>query len=84
MKRAFPVADGALDLIQSVNEKPLAMLNTKIAGMGYYVPEQVVTNFDLEKVMDTTGAYRYCRTALWQERGRNLFHHGRKSCRDRY
>ncbi len=64
MKRAFPVAGSALDLIQSVNEKPLAMLNTKIAGMGYYVPEQVVTNFDLEKVMDTTDAWIQERTGI--------------------
>jgi len=30
------------------------MPNTKIAGMGFYVPEKVVTNFDLEKHMDTS------------------------------
>ena len=29
------------------------MLNAKIGGIGYYVPERVVTNHDLEKVMDT-------------------------------
>jgi 3-oxoacyl-[acyl-carrier-protein] synthase-3 len=30
------------------------MPNTKIAGMGFYVPENEVTNFDLEKLMDTS------------------------------
>gem|GEM_PF-5942878 len=29
------------------------MLQSKIAGMGKYVPEKVVTNDDLSKVMDT-------------------------------
>jgi 3-oxoacyl-[acyl-carrier-protein] synthase-3 len=30
------------------------MISTKIAGMGFYVPEKVVTNFDLMKLMDTS------------------------------
>ncbi len=30
------------------------MLNAKIGGIGYYVPEKVVTTHDLEKVMDTS------------------------------
>ena len=40
------------------------MLNSRIAGMGYYVPERVVTNFDLEKVMDTTDAWIQERTGI--------------------
>ncbi len=40
------------------------MLNTKIAGMGFYVPEKVVTNFDLEKVMDTSDAWIQERTGI--------------------
>jgi 3-oxoacyl-[acyl-carrier-protein] synthase-3 len=32
--------------------------------MGYYVPERVVTNFDLEKVMDTTDAWIQERTGI--------------------
>ena len=28
--------------------------NVGIAGMGFYVPEKVVTNKELEKYMDTT------------------------------
>ena len=30
------------------------MYRAKITGIGHYVPEKVVTNFDLEKVMDTS------------------------------
>ena len=30
------------------------MRKSKIAGIGYYVPDNVVTNKDLEKLMDTT------------------------------
>ncbi len=29
------------------------MYNSKISGLGYYVPENVVTNDDLSKLMDT-------------------------------
>lgn len=44
------------------------MPSTKIAGMGYYVPEKVVTNFDLEKVMDTTDAWIQERTGIVERR----------------
>lgn len=30
------------------------MFKARIAGVGHYVPERVVTNFDLEKMMDTS------------------------------
>ncbi|HFE64241.1 MAG TPA: 3-oxoacyl-ACP synthase, partial [Caldithrix sp.] len=30
------------------------MKRARIAGVGHYVPERVVTNFDLEKLMDTS------------------------------
>ena len=30
------------------------MFKAKIAGVGHYVPERVITNFDLEKMMDTS------------------------------
>lgn len=33
------------------------MNRTKIAGVGKYIPEWTVTNFDLEKVMDTSDAW---------------------------
>jgi 3-oxoacyl-[acyl-carrier-protein] synthase-3 len=33
------------------------MPNTKIAGMGFYVPETEISNFDLEKLMDTSDAW---------------------------
>lgn len=29
-------------------------MKTRISGHGFYVPEQLITNFDLEKVMDTS------------------------------
>ena len=49
------------------------MYSTKIAGLGYYVPERVVTNHDLEKVMDTTDAWIQERTGI-QER-----HYGKRT-----
>ena len=30
------------------------MFNSKISGLGYYVPDNIVTNNDLLKIMDTT------------------------------
>lgn len=44
------------------------MLNTKIAGLGYYVPERIVTNADLEGVMDTTDAWIQERTGIQERR----------------
>ncbi|MEY4134160.1 MAG: hypothetical protein RL386_510, partial [Bacteroidota bacterium] len=44
------------------------MPSTRIAGIGYYVPEKVVTNADLEKVMDTTDAWIQERTGIQQRR----------------
>lgn len=40
------------------------MLQTKIAGLGYYVPEHVVTNDDLTKVMDTSDEWIRERTGI--------------------
>ncbi len=44
------------------------MLRTKIAGIGYYVPEKVVTNHDLTKVMDTTDEWIQERTGIVERR----------------
>ena len=29
------------------------MYNSKISGLGFYLPDNIVTNNDLEKIMDT-------------------------------
>ena len=34
-----------------------SMYNSRIAGMGAYVPENIVTNDDLSKIMDTNDAW---------------------------
>ncbi|MCB0610786.1 MAG: ketoacyl-ACP synthase III [Lewinellaceae bacterium] len=44
------------------------MPNTKIAGIGYYVPEKVVTNDDLTKIMDTTDEWIQERTGIRERR----------------
>jgi len=44
------------------------MLRTKIAGIGMYVPPNVVTNDDLAKVMDTTDAWIQERTGIKERR----------------
>jgi 3-oxoacyl-[acyl-carrier-protein] synthase-3 len=44
------------------------MLHTKIAGIGHYVPEKVVTNQDLEAMMDTSDAWIQERTGIQQRR----------------
>ena len=44
------------------------MTKAKIAGVGHFVPERVVTNFDLEKVMDTSDAWIKERTGIKERR----------------
>lgn len=44
------------------------MFSSKITGLGYYVPEQVVTNDDLSKRMDTNDAWIQERTGIKERR----------------
>lgn len=44
------------------------MLRSKIGGIGYYVPEKVITNDDLSKVMDTTDEWIQERTGIKERR----------------
>ncbi|OUS02097.1 3-oxoacyl-ACP synthase [Flavobacteriales bacterium 33_180_T64] len=49
------------------------MYNSKIIGLGYYVPDNVMTNDDLSKMMDTNDAWIQERTGIkerrWVEKG---------------
>src|SRR5215831_1466322 len=49
------------------------MLRTKIAGIGMYVPANVVTNNDLSKVMDTSDEWIQERTGIKERRYATLF-----------
>ena len=44
------------------------MYNSKITGMGHYVPENIVTNNDLSQLMDTTDEWIKERTGINQRR----------------
>ncbi len=44
------------------------MRNSKIAGIGHYVPERIVTNKDLEKLMDTSDEWIRERTGIVERR----------------
>lgn len=44
------------------------MKKTRIAGVGHYLPERVVTNQDLEKMMDTTNEWIVERTGIRERR----------------
>ena len=44
------------------------MYNSKIVGLGYYVPENVVTNDDLSKIMDTNDEWIQERTGIKERR----------------
>ncbi|MFD0861197.1 3-oxoacyl-ACP synthase III family protein [Sungkyunkwania multivorans] len=44
------------------------MYNSRIAGLGYYVPENVVTNDDLSKIMDTSDEWIQERTGIQERR----------------
>ena len=43
------------------------MYNSKIIGLGKYLPDNIVSNADLEKIMDTTDAWIQERTELEKE-----------------
>ena len=44
------------------------MFNSKIIGMGHYVPENIVTNNDLSKIMETSDAWIQERTGVKERR----------------
>ena len=44
------------------------MYNSKIAGLGFYVPENVVSNDDLSKLMDTSDEWIQERTGIQERR----------------
>jgi 3-oxoacyl-[acyl-carrier-protein] synthase-3 len=44
------------------------MKNSKIVGLGHYVPENVVSNHDLEKIIDTSNEWIVERTGIEQRR----------------
>ncbi|MGB5273704.1 MAG: 3-oxoacyl-ACP synthase, partial [Flavobacteriaceae bacterium] len=44
------------------------MYNSKIKGLGFFVPEHVVTNDELSKVMDTNDAWIQERTGIKERR----------------
>lgn len=44
------------------------MYNSRIAGLGFYVPENIVTNDDLSKVMDTNDEWIQERTGILERR----------------
>lgn len=44
------------------------MYNSRISGLGYYVPENVVTNDDLAKIMDTSDEWIQERTGIKERR----------------
>jgi len=44
------------------------MYNSRIAGLGFYVPDNVVTNDDLSKLMDTNDAWIQERTGIQERR----------------
>ncbi|WP_010252942.1 3-oxoacyl-ACP synthase III family protein [Myroides injenensis] len=48
------------------------MYRSKISGLGYYVPENVVTNDDLAKIMDTNNEWIVERTGIHERRHKKL------------
>lgn len=44
------------------------MLRTRVVSTGMYVPDQVITNRDLEKVMDTTDEWIQQRSGIKERR----------------
>ncbi len=48
------------------------MFRSQISGLGYYVPENVVTNHDLAKIMDTNDEWIVERTGIHERRHKKL------------
>ena len=44
------------------------MYNSKITGLGYYVPENIVTNDDLKEFMETSDEWIQERTGIKERR----------------
>lgn len=44
------------------------MIRSKIEGIGYSVPDRVITNFDLEKIMDTSDEWIRSRSGIKERR----------------
>ena len=44
------------------------MYNSKIIGLGKYLPDNIVTNSDLEKIMETSDAWIEERTGIKERR----------------
>jgi 3-oxoacyl-[acyl-carrier-protein] synthase III len=44
------------------------MYHSKISGLGYYVPENIVTNDDLSKIIETTDEWIQVRTGIQERR----------------
>ena len=40
------------------------MINSGILGIGTYLPEKVLTNFDMEKIVDTTDEWIVSRSGI--------------------
>ena len=51
-----------------MNEARRIMYNARIAGVGHYVPEQIITNIDLEKIMDTSDEWIRERSGIKERR----------------
>ncbi|MEM7117921.1 MAG: beta-ketoacyl-ACP synthase III [Chloroflexota bacterium] len=49
----------------------ISPIKAKIKGWGHYIPEKVVTNLDLEKVLDTSDAWITKRTGIKERRFAN-------------
>lgn len=43
-------------------------MSARIKGIGYYIPEQIRTNFDLEKMVDTTNEWILSRSGIRERR----------------
>lgn len=50
----------------------ISMFRSKISGLGYYVPDNVVTNDDLSKIMDTNNEWIVERTGIHERRHKLL------------
>ena len=53
---------------KSLQPKPYKMIHSRITGTGHYLPEKKLTNFDLEKMVDTNNQWIIERTGISERR----------------
>jgi 3-oxoacyl-[acyl-carrier-protein] synthase-3 len=68
LRRRQTASESGVNFNTYLSIKGLLHMNAGIIGIGRYTPEKIVTNFDLEKIMDTSDEWIRTRTGIEERR----------------